>query len=202
MEVRQLIEPHLERREVAIIANLDVQGALGSAWWPTMNAPETFTKLKQDYLKDRKAIITINNISMETKLTKFYPQGSCFGPGLWNIQFDPLLKFQYTEHTKAVAFADDLLIMIRAESVGEAESIANVELNKITKLARDNKLRFNEGKSKVMLLTRMKRKEKKEIVVYLNNKAILQVNSLKYLGIIFDSKLTFKEHIKIWLKMH
>jgi len=29
----------------------------------------------------------------------------------------------------------------------------------------------------------------------LNNKAIPQVNRLKYLGIIFDYKLTFKEHI-------
>jgi len=45
--------------------------------------------------------------------------------------------------------------------VGEAENIANVELNKITKWARDNKLRFNERKSKVMLLTGRKRKETK-----------------------------------------
>jgi len=137
---------------------------------------------------------------METKITRGCPQGPCCGPVLRNIQFDPLFKLQYTKHTKAAAFADDLLIMIRAESVGEAENIANVDLNKITKWARDNKLRFNEGKSKVMLLSRRKRKEQKEIAVYLNNKVIAQVNSLKYLGIIFDYKLTFKVHIKIWLK--
>ena len=70
--------------------------------------------------------------------------------------------------------------------MGEAENIANVELNKITKWARDNKLRFNERKSKVMLLTGRKRKEQKEIAIYLNNKTIPQVNSSKYLGIIFD----------------
>ena len=69
-------------------------------------------------------------------------------------------------------------------------------MNKITKWARDNKLKFNEGKPKLMLLTRRKRKEQKEIAVYLNNKTIPQVNSLKYLGIIFEYKLTFKEHIK------
>ena len=147
-------------------------------------------------MKERKAIITINNISLETKITKGCPQGSCCGPGLWNIQFDPLLKHQYTKHTKVVAFADDLVVMIKAESVGEAENIANVEISKIAQWARGNKLRFNEGKSKVMLLTRRKRKEQKEIAVYLNNKAIPQVNSLKYLGIIFDYKLTYKEHIK------
>jgi hypothetical protein len=46
-----------------------------------------------------------------------------------------------------------------------------------------------------MLMTRRKRKEQKEAAVYLNNKIIPHVNRLKYLGIIFDCKLTFKEHI-------
>ena len=120
-------------------------------------SPKPLLLQTQDYLKERKAIITINNISLETEITKGCPQGSCCGPGLWNIQFDPLLKHQYTKHTKVVAFADDLVVMIKAESVGEAENIANVEISKIAQWARGNKLRFNEGKSKVMLLTRRKR---------------------------------------------
>jgi hypothetical protein len=44
-------------------------------------------------------------------------------------------------------------------------------------------------------MTRRKRKERKEIVIYLNNKSLIQVHSMKYFGIIFDSKLTFREHI-------
>jgi hypothetical protein len=43
-------------------------------------------------------------------------------------------------------------------------------------------------------MTRRKRKEQK-VAIYLNNKLIPQVYSLNYLGIIFDRKLTFKEHI-------
>ena len=46
-----------------------------------------------------------------------------------------------------------------------------------------------------MLLTRRKRKERKEIAVYVNNKKLTQVNHIRYLGIIFDNKLTFSEHI-------
>ena len=123
--------------------------------------PRNLYYLTQDYLKERKAIITLNNISKEKEITRRCPQGSCCGLELWNIQFDLVLKIKYKKHTKEVAFADDLLIFVRADSVGEAENIANVELNKITKWARDNKLRFNDRKSKVMLLTRRKRKEKK-----------------------------------------
>jgi RNA binding protein fox-1 len=88
-----------------------------------------------------------------------------------------------------------LVIKIKAESIREAENIANVELSKISAWALYNKIRFNEHKSKVMLMTRRKRKERKEIEIYLNNKPLIQVHGMKYLGIIFDSKLTFREHI-------
>jgi hypothetical protein len=44
-------------------------------------------------------------------------------------------------------------------------------------------------------MTRRKRKERKELEIYLNDKPLLQMHSLKYLGIIFDSKLTFREQI-------
>jgi RNA binding protein fox-1 len=85
--------------------------------------------------------------------------------------------------------------MIKAESIQEAENIANFELSKILAWAVNKKIRFNEHKSKAMLLTRRKRKKRKEIEIYLNNKPLIQVHSMKYLGIIFDSKLTFREHI-------
>jgi hypothetical protein len=40
-----------------------------------------------------------------------------------------------------------------------------------------------------------KRKENKEISLYVNNKPLEQVQEIKYLGIIIDSKLNFREHI-------
>jgi hypothetical protein len=46
-----------------------------------------------------------------------------------------------------------------------------------------------------MLISRRKRKEVKEIKVYLNNKPLEQVTTMKYLGIIIDNKFQFSEHI-------
>jgi RNA binding protein fox-1 len=45
-----------------------------------------------------------------------------------------------------------------------------------------------------MVITRRKRKENKEISVYMNNRIIGQGQKIKYLGIIIDSKLNFREH--------
>jgi hypothetical protein len=70
-----------------------------------------------------------------------------------------------------------------------------LELGKISDWAQNNKLKFNEHKSKVMLMSRRKRKEEKKVEIYLNNKILEQVNSIKYLGIIFNCKMTFKDHV-------
>jgi len=64
-----------------------------------------------------------------------------------------------------VAFADELILMIRSYITGEAENIANVEMDKIANWAVNNKTRFNEEKSQVMLMTRRKCKEQKEVAV-------------------------------------
>jgi hypothetical protein len=69
-------------------------------------------------------------------------------PSILEYTIQPTINLKYTNHSKVVAFADDLIIMMKAESIGGAENIDNVELNKITEWATDNKIRFNEEKIK------------------------------------------------------
>ena len=71
------------------------------------------------------------------------------------------------DRTKVVAFADDLIMATRGGSVKTVENCVNVELSKINEWAKNNKTRFNDKKSKGMLVSRRKRKENKNITVYL-----------------------------------
>jgi len=59
-------------------------------------------------------------------------------------------------------------------------------MRKIIVWSRNNKINFNEYKSKVMIISRWKRKENKEINIYLNNKPLQQVTKMKYLGIVIE----------------
>ena len=45
---------------------------------------------------------------------------------------------------------------------------------KITAWAKNNKIKFNEDKSKFMIVSRRKRKENKDINIYINNKSLQQ----------------------------
>jgi hypothetical protein len=107
-------------------------------------------------------------MSIEKAVNKGCPLGSCSGPGYWNIQYNSLLNLKYAKWTRAMAYADDLLIAIKAATVPEVENFTNMEMSKITQWSEENKLHFNDQKSKVMLISR-RRKERKAIDIYLNN---------------------------------
>jgi hypothetical protein len=45
-----------------------------------------------------------------------------------------------------------------------------------------------------MIVSRRKRKQSKEINIYINNKSLQQVTMMRYLGLIIDKKLKFSAH--------
>ena len=94
-----------------------------------------------------------------------------------------------------LAYADELIMAKRGESVRAVENYTKVELRKIKRWAKKNKIKFNDTKSEVMLVSRRKRKENKNIIAYLNNKSLEQVPQIKYLETILDHKFRFNEHI-------
>jgi hypothetical protein len=87
--------------------------------------------------------MSINTIQVEREVSKVCRRASCSGPEFWNIQHNSLLNLEFTKQTKA--FADDLLLAVKAESIWEAENITNIEMGKILIWAK-NKIKFNEQK--------------------------------------------------------
>jgi hypothetical protein len=147
------------------------------------------------YFTQRTAALTMNSLRTEKPVSRGCPQESCCGPGFWNLQFNSLLQLKFMTRTKVVAYADDMLIEIRGNSVRAVENYANAETSKIDEWSRKNKIKFNNKESKVMLVTRRKRRKDKDITIYLHFQPLEQVTQMKYLGIILDHKFKFQEHI-------
>ena len=202
MEIKNYVLAGLARGEFVALISLDVAGAFDAAFWPSImnelracGCPKNLYNLTKSYFSNRIATLSVNSKQIEKEVTRGCPQVSCCGPSYWNIHYNSLLNLPFKDKTKVVAFADDLIIAIRAETTRTVENYLNGELSKITTWSKTNKTKFNEEKSKVMLISRRKRKEDRSLNVYLNNKKLEQVTTLKYLGIIIDQKFTFKEHI-------
>jgi len=87
----------------------------------------------------KRSIHSNKQLQHEKEHNKRIAQGSCCGPILWNIQYDTVLNLKFTDHTRVVAFADELILMIRADSISEAENIANIEMGKTAMWAKTTK---------------------------------------------------------------
>jgi hypothetical protein len=78
------------------------------------------------------AVMSTNSVSIERSVTKGCPQGSCCRPGFWHLLYNSLLKLEFTSHSKATAFVDDLIILTKGQSIVEAENYMNLESRKIS----------------------------------------------------------------------
>jgi hypothetical protein len=169
--------------QYVVLVSLDVQGDFDAAWWPSVlnalrefNCPQNLCNLAKSYFSERVAFLSTSNIKTERQVTKGCPQGSCCWPGFWNIQYNTLLNLDYTRHTQTIAFADDVIVLTKGKSAFEAENFSNVEMRKIAIWAKNNKIRFNEQKSKVLLISRKKRKDKSKLSIFQNNKELEKVD--------------------------
>ena len=97
--------------------------------------------------------------------------------------YNTLLNLDFSSHTKVIAFADDLAIMTKGNP-SEAKVFANSDLAKIKKWPKDNKMLFDDTKSKAMMITRKRNNENN---IYLSKSRLEVVKELKYLGIYFYS---------------
>jgi hypothetical protein len=117
--------------------SLDVQVAFGVAWWLGIlkglrecGCPKNLYELTKSYITQRTATWSTNCLRTEKEISRGIPI-SCCGPGFWNLQCNSLLEIKYMARTKVMAFADDLMMATRCESVRAVENYVNVELSKI-----------------------------------------------------------------------
>ena len=108
---KQLIEPELDRGTVVVMASLDVKGAFDAAWWPAVlnglreaRCPQNLYRLKQDYFREKIAVISINSAKWRRKLLKASHKGHAADPdfGIYGIT---VFNLRYSNHAKTIVFA-------------------------------------------------------------------------------------------------
>ena len=92
MAAKEFVQEVFSKGEITVTVSLDVKGAFKSAWVPGVlknlqesGCPRNLYNLTKNYFTQRKATMATNNIKIERAVSKGCPQGSCLGPGLWNI---------------------------------------------------------------------------------------------------------------------
>ena len=150
-------------------------------------------RLLYNYLKGRKQRVKIGSIfSMWLEILSGVPQGSIFGPLLFNCFINDITEF--VELCEICNFADDNSLYNCGPSVSEVTRGLKHDLNILICWFESNFLVANPAKFQMMFLG--KHIDNKNISIDCSNINIRASDSVTLLGIIFDFKLNFEKHIE------
>ena len=93
-----------------------------------------------------------------------------------------------------ILFADDTNLFYKSHDQSILEKQINNELRQVSLWLKVNKLSLNVSKTHYIVFTR-KSNTVTSVDIRIENQAINEVNKTKFLGVIIDKKLTWKEHI-------
>ncbi|GBO31455.1 putative RNA-directed DNA polymerase from transposon BS [Araneus ventricosus] len=143
------------------------------------------------YLCNRTLYVYFNNaVSHEFTSTSGVTQGSSLGPLLFILFINDLTcVFKYSE---CLLFADDLKLFSSIRSDLDSVLLQR-DLDCLFNWCTDNRLHLNIEKCSVLSYTR--RAQPLNHVYKINNLVLTRSNTVTDLGIIFDTKLDFSQHI-------
>ena len=152
----------------------------------------------RDYLTNSSQYVTYNfKKSTKENISCGVPQGSILGPVLFLIYINDLAMV--SDVFLSVLFADDTNLFISGHDIEALCNRINEDLEKIQQWLCANKLSENVMKTQYMVFT-SKNKSVPDIDIRINNVCIERGYVTKFLDILIDFQLNWKQHIEYTCK--
>ena len=152
----------------------------------------------KNYLKNRQAFVKTNGIISKTKnLQNGVPQGGVLSPTLFLIFINDIQK-QISKKVYPSLYADNLALLYTEEELGTAKIRLQTTLKGISKWASDWGLSVNKTKTTYTVFTLSTKKC--NVKLEMNGWSLQKDDNPTYLGVTFDTRLTWKKQTEKCLK--
>lgn len=188
----------MERKEVTGAVFLDVAAAFDTVWHAGLihkmissKINSNIVRLVYSYLQKRSFYVKHGGTKSTTRgIRAGFPQRSLLGPELFLIYTADIPK---EPGTHLSIFADDTAVHASARNERFMLTLLQRAVDQIVEWMSRWRLRINESKCVAVRFTRKRNPPERRITV--GQTQINWSNEVKYLGLIMDSKLTWKSHI-------
>lgn len=149
----------------------------------------------QSYLNNRYQVVKIGDSTSGLKqITYGVPQGSILGPLLFLIYINDMHKIGL--HGHIALYADDTCLFYFASSIHDIIIQAQADLDTLNTWFQYNLLTINAKKTHYIIFATKNRKIDMHSPLLINGQVISQIDSLSYLGLMLESDLSWRAHIK------
>ena len=147
------------------------------------------------YLSNRKQYVSIDECNSDLlNVLCGVPQGSILGPKLFILYVNDICNI--SKIPKFVLFADDTTIFCSGPDDMQLSRDLSNELDKLSVWFAANKLVLNVSKTNFMVFGNSKQRNT-TLQFSIKNSKIKRVYVTKFLGILIDDRLNWKEHISL-----
>ena len=154
----------------------------------------------ENFMRDREFNVRIGTTMPDNFIQEMgIPQGSIISPTLFNLKINSITKC-LLQNVEPSLYVDDFLISYRSKNLNSIERKLQLCLRNLGVWCNENGFKFSATKTVCVHFTKSK-KLHPDLELYLKSHKIPIVNQVKFLGVIFDKKLTFLPHIKSYLQI-
>ena len=195
-------------RKCTLALFLDVRAAFDSVWKNGLKLKinkiglsDQMRNLLFSFLDERTLRVNVNGTWSETvTLEAGTPQGSCLSPILYLIYVNDMTDVLNPDKVNASQFADDTGVWCTESNVETAKKTIQDAVVSLEKWCQKWFVSLHPAKSKLILFTKCFRHkaevEENGLSIVLFNESVPAVNEADFLGVTFDSRLTYEPQIR------
>lgn len=146
-----------------------------------------------NFMDHRRIRVRVNeHLSEEKILTNGVPQGSVLSVTLFLIAMNKIFA-DIRSPVKGSLYADDVVLYTRGKNIKTTSRLLQKAINSLEKWSAKTGFSFSPEKTKCICFS--KKGSSALPPLTLNGRTIQYVEEIKYLGVIFDCQLTWKQHV-------
>lgn len=188
-------------KKYCAVVTLDVKNAFNSADWERIltslndiQVPNYITRIVANYFEKRVLIYDSEEGPKRYEITCGVPQGSVLGPLLWNIMYDGIFRIDKPQGVDIIGYADDVAIVVVGKYLEDVASNCSRTIQNAKTWLQAAGLELATHKTEAVLMSSRKIVESLEIRV--DGHIITSSPQIKYLGVLIDHRLNFREHLR------
>jgi ribonuclease HI len=201
-KLTNFVEQAFINKEYAVCIFLDIIGAFNNVTHQaiikamnTANFPKEIIMWYGNYTQCRSCEITIGSKTFKCFLKDGTSQGGILSPIIFNLVINILLLIIEKAKILGIAFADEAMKGASGRCLQTILARLQKTLNDLTKALDETGMKFSPGKTAVIIFSKKNVETQNLPRLTMYNEPLEYQEQTKYLGVTFDSKLTFKPHI-------